>query len=83
MATRTIGRLPALRKVKYGASDMMVTELCAGTMTWGSYNGDESEAHAQLDYFVSQGVNFFDTAELPGRRRGKTRPLRTSSTRVT
>jgi len=54
----------ALPRVKYGRSDMMVTELCAGTMTWGSFNAEEAEAHAQLDAFWDAGVNFYDTAEL-------------------
>ena len=57
-------RMEKLRKVKYGRTDMMVTEVCAGTMTWGSFNANESEAHSQLDALVAEGVNFFDTAEL-------------------
>ena len=60
---RPLARRDALRKVKYGRSDMVVSELCAGSMTWGSFNGNEAEAHAQLDCFVEHGVNFFDTAE--------------------
>jgi len=42
----------------------VVTELCAGTMTWGSFVKEEAEAHAQLDKLVELGVNFFDTAEI-------------------
>ena len=61
---RPLARRDALRKVKYGRSDMVVSELCAGSMTWGSFNGSEEEAHAQLDCFVEHGVNFFDTAEM-------------------
>ena len=61
---RPLARRDALRKVKYGRSDMVVSELCAGSMTWGSFNGSEEEAHAQLDCFVKHGVNFFDTAEM-------------------
>ena len=60
---RPLARRDALRKVKYGRSDMVVSELCAGSMTWGSFNGNEAEAHAQLGCFVKNGVNFFDTAE--------------------
>ena len=59
-----IKRLDKLRKVKYGTSDMVVTELCCGSMTWGSFNTEESKAHAQLDCFVKHGVNFIDTAEM-------------------
>ncbi len=40
-----------------------VSEVCLGTMTWGEQNS-ESEAHEQLDFAVSQGINFIDTAEM-------------------
>ncbi len=40
-----------------------VSEICLGTMTWGEQNS-EPEAHAQLDYAVSKGINFMDTAEV-------------------
>src|SRR5437763_17163844 len=40
-----------------------VSEICLGTMTWGEQN-NESEAQAQLDYAVDQGINFIDTAEM-------------------
>ena len=46
-----------------GTTDTLVSELCLGTMTWGSQNS-EAEAHEQLDYAVGKGVNFFDTAEM-------------------
>jgi len=45
-----------------GRTDLKVSLICLGTMTWGSQNS-ESEAHAQLDYAFGQGVNFIDTAE--------------------
>jgi aryl-alcohol dehydrogenase-like predicted oxidoreductase len=48
---------------KLGRTDISVSEICLGTMTWGSQNS-ETEAHAQMDYAVEHGVNFFDTAEL-------------------
>ncbi len=48
---------------KLGRTDISVSEICLGTMTWGSQNS-EAEAHQQMDYALSQGVNFFDTAEL-------------------
>uniref|UniRef100_A0A7R9SV01 NADP-dependent oxidoreductase domain-containing protein n=1 Tax=Polyblepharides amylifera TaxID=1486889 RepID=A0A7R9SV01_9CHLO len=48
---------------KLGSSDMMVSEVCLGTMTWGAQNTEE-EAHAQLDAFIAAGGNFIDTAEL-------------------
>ncbi|MGB3814912.1 MAG: aldo/keto reductase [Shinella sp.] len=46
-----------------GRTGISVSEICLGTMTWGSQNS-EQEAHDQLDYAVSRGVNFIDTAEL-------------------
>lgn len=46
-----------------GLTDIRVSLICLGTMTWGEQN-TEAEGHAQMDYAVSQGINFFDTAEL-------------------
>lgn len=46
-----------------GRTGIMVSEICLGTMTWGSQN-TEAEAHEQMDYALERGVNFFDTAEL-------------------
>ncbi len=48
---------------KLGTTDLEVSEICLGTMTWGEQN-TESEAHEQLDYALSCGVNFVDTAEM-------------------
>ena len=59
-----IKRSASLPRKKLGNSDMMVTEVCAGTMTWGSFVDEEADAHAQLDKLVELGVNFIDTAEL-------------------
>ncbi len=46
-----------------GRTDLSVSALCLGTMTWGSQN-TQDEAFEQMDYAVAQGINFFDTAEL-------------------
>ncbi|MFS4582516.1 aldo/keto reductase [Phaeobacter sp. C3_T13_0] len=46
-----------------GRTDMMVSELCLGTMTFGTQTG-EAEAHAQIDMALAAGVNFLDTAEM-------------------
>jgi len=46
-----------------GRTDMMVSDICLGTMTWGEQN-TEAEAHEQMDYALTQGVNFFDAAEM-------------------
>ena len=44
-------------------TEIQVSEICLGTMTFGKQN-TESEGHQQLDYAVSRGINFIDTAEL-------------------
>ena len=44
-------------------TDLKVSLICLGTMTFGEQN-NEKEAHQQLDYAFSQGVNFIDTAEM-------------------
>lgn len=48
---------------RLGRTDIEVSALCLGTMTWGQQNS-ESEAHAQMDAAVEAGVNFFDAAEM-------------------
>ena len=48
---------------KLGNTDLDVSLICLGTMTWGTQN-TEKEAFEQMDYSLEQGVNFFDTAEL-------------------
>lgn len=54
---------------KLGTSDLEVSRVCLGTMTFGEQNTLE-DGHEQLDYSIAQGVNFIDTAEMysvPGR----------------
>ena len=46
-----------------GHSDILVSEICLGSMTWGTQNS-EAEGHAQIDCALEHGVNFIDTAEL-------------------
>ncbi len=46
-----------------GDSDLLVSELCLGTMNYGQQNS-LAEAKAQLDYAASAGINFIDTAEM-------------------
>jgi aryl-alcohol dehydrogenase-like predicted oxidoreductase len=48
---------------RLGRTDLNVSLLCLGTMTWGQQN-TEADGHAQMDYALEQGINFFDTAEL-------------------
>ena len=54
------------KNMKYttlGNTDLKVSKICLGTMTWGEQN-TEADGHAQMDYALAQGVNFWDTAEL-------------------
>ena len=44
-------------------TDISVSKICLGTMTWGNQNTQE-EGFAQMDFALDKGVNFFDTAEL-------------------
>ncbi|WP_113913208.1 aldo/keto reductase [Roseovarius dicentrarchi] len=46
-----------------GRTGLMVSELCLGSMTWGSQN-TEAEGHAQIDRALERGINFIDTAEM-------------------
>ena len=48
---------------KLGNTDLDVSTICLGTMTWGEQNTQE-EAFEQMDYALDKGVNFWDTAEL-------------------
>ena len=48
---------------KLGTTDIDVSLICLGTMTWGTQN-TEKDAFEQMDYSLSKGINFFDTAEL-------------------
>ena len=48
---------------KLGTTDLDVSTICLGTMTWGEQNSQE-EGFEQMDYALEQGINFFDTAEL-------------------
>lgn len=51
-------------------TDIKVSKICLGTMTYGQQN-TETEAHEQLNYATEEGINFIDTAEMysiPGRK---------------
>ncbi len=48
---------------KLGTTDLNVSVICLGTMTWGEQNS-QKEAFDQMNYAVERGINFFDTAEL-------------------
>jgi len=64
---------------KLGNTDLKVSTICLGTMTWGEQN-NQKEAFEQMDYATRQGINFFDTAEMyavPGTEKtfGKTETI--------
>ena len=48
---------------KLGTTDLDVSVICLGTMTWGEQNS-QKEAFEQMNYSIEKGINFFDTAEL-------------------
>src|SRR5665647_1759014 len=52
-----------MKTVQLGQSDLYVTPICLGTMTFGE-QVDEPTAHAILDRSLARGVNFIDTAEM-------------------
>lgn len=52
-----------MQKRPLGRTDLMVPVICLGTMTWGEQNS-EADGHAQMDYALDHGVDFFDTAEI-------------------
>ncbi|MEZ5505420.1 MAG: NADP(H)-dependent aldo-keto reductase [Gammaproteobacteria bacterium] len=52
-----------MRKNPLGKTDLNVTDICLGTMTWGQQNTQE-EAFEQLDAAMDAGINFIDTAEM-------------------
>ena len=48
---------------KLGSSDLMVSEICLGSMTWGNQNNAD-DGFEQIDYALEHGINFIDTAEM-------------------
>lgn len=52
-----------MKTLSLGTTGLRVSELCLGTMTWGTQN-TESEGHAQADLALEAGVTFWDTAEM-------------------
>ena len=52
-----------MKRRTLGRTGMEVSELCLGTMTWGTQN-TEAEGHAQLDRALDAGIDFIDTAEM-------------------
>jgi aryl-alcohol dehydrogenase-like predicted oxidoreductase len=52
-----------MKTLTLGKTGIAVSEICLGTMTWGSQNS-EAEGHAQADMALDHGVTFWDTAEM-------------------
>ena len=48
---------------KLGTTDLNVSVICLGTMTWGEQN-NQQEGFDQMNYALERGINFFDTAEF-------------------
>ena len=48
---------------KLGNTDLKVSTICLGTMTWGEQN-TQKDAFEQMNYAFNCGVNFFDAAEI-------------------
>lgn len=48
---------------RLGSSNLSVSRVCLGSMTWGIQN-TQADADEQIDYAISRGVNFIDTAEM-------------------
>ncbi|MFK5986912.1 MAG: aldo/keto reductase [Pseudomonadota bacterium] len=48
---------------KLGLSDLKVSNICLGSMTWGSQN-NQNDADEQIEFALSEGINFIDTAEM-------------------
>lgn len=46
-----------------GSSNIEVSRVCLGSMTWG-YQNNQEDADEQIEYALSKGVNFIDTAEM-------------------
>ncbi|MEY4884457.1 MAG: hypothetical protein RIS34_2311 [Pseudomonadota bacterium] len=64
MALSSPAKTPmTLKTVQLGQSDLRVTPICLGTMTFGE-QVDESTSHAILDRALARGINFVDTAEM-------------------
>lgn len=51
-----------MQKTRLGQTDLMVSEFCLGSMTWGTQTS-EAEAHRQIEASLDAGINFIDTAE--------------------
>ena len=52
-----------MRFTTLGQSELNVSNICLGSMTWGTQN-NQQDANQQLEFAISRGINFIDTAEM-------------------
>ena len=52
-----------MRRKKLGSTDLEISEICLGSMTWGTQN-TKNEAFEQIDMALDHNVNIIDTAEM-------------------
>lgn len=52
-----------MRFITLGQSELNVSNICLGSMTWGTQN-NQQDASQQLEFAISKGINFIDTAEM-------------------
>jgi len=52
-----------MRQIALGSTDLMITDYCLGTMTWGNQT-PEDDAHRQMDMALDAGITIVDTAEM-------------------
>ncbi len=58
-----LDKIKTMKYNKLGKTNLKVSEICLGTMTWGEQNS-EDEGHSQLDCSIERGINFIDAAEM-------------------
>jgi len=52
-----------MQYIPLGLSELKVSNICLGSMTWGTQN-NQKQANEQIEFALSQGINFIDTAEM-------------------
>jgi aryl-alcohol dehydrogenase-like predicted oxidoreductase len=68
------GMMGTMDYTHLGRSGLTVSRLCLGTMNFG-WITDEAEAHAMMDAAHEYGINYFDTANVYGRGKGRTEEI--------
>ena len=52
-----------MKYITLGQSDLQVSNICLGSMTWGTQN-NQHDANEQIDFALANGINYIDTAEM-------------------